>query len=116
MRTADASHELRAPMTLIYTAAQSALRRERSPDQLKESLHKGLRGAKRCTELINQLLWLARSDAGNIRMELVSTDVAALVREVVNEVTMLADNKELKLSASLAEAPVHALVDEASLR
>jgi signal transduction histidine kinase len=32
--TAVASHELRAPMTLIYTAAQFALRRDRSPDEL----------------------------------------------------------------------------------
>lgn len=36
--TADASHELRAPMTLIYTAAQFALRRERSVDELKDAL------------------------------------------------------------------------------
>jgi signal transduction histidine kinase len=51
--TADASHELRAPMTLIYTAAQFAIKREHSPDELKESLRKILREAKRCTELIN---------------------------------------------------------------
>ena len=41
--TADASHELRAPLTLISTAAQFALRRERSPDELKESMHKIMR-------------------------------------------------------------------------
>jgi len=114
--TADASHELRAPMTLIYTAAQFALRRERSPDELKESLRKILHAAKRCTELINQLLWLARSDAGTARMELVSTDLVALVEEVVSEVMVLASDKGLTVSINVPEEPIRAEVDEASFR
>lgn len=114
--TADASHELRAPMTLIYTAAQFALRRERSREELKESLGKILRAAKRCTELINQLLWLARSDAGNSRIELVSTDLAALVEEVVSEVAVLASDKRLKVSTYWPEGHVRAAVDEVSFR
>jgi heavy metal sensor kinase len=114
--TADASHELRAPMTLIYTAAQFALRRERSPDELRESLQKVLREAKRCTELINQLLWLARSDAGSGRVELVSTDLVALVRDVVNEVMVLASDKGLSVWTSLPDTPSRALLDEVPFR
>lgn len=114
--TADASHELRAPMTLIYTAAQFALRRDRTPDELKDALHKILREAKRSTELINQLLSLARSDAGNSRMELVSTDLTALVGEVVSEVNMVTSSKGLNVSTSLPEQPVHVAVDERSFR
>jgi signal transduction histidine kinase len=82
---------------------------------LKESLQKVLRGAKQCTELINQLLWLARSDAGNIRMELALTDIAALVRDVVNEVMVLAANKGLNVSTSLPET-ISAVANEVSLR
>jgi signal transduction histidine kinase len=41
--TADASHELRAPMTLIHTAAEYSLRRERSREDLLERLRKILR-------------------------------------------------------------------------
>jgi len=114
--TADASHELRAPMTLVYTAAQFALRRERSPQELTGSLQKVLREAKRCTQLINQLLWLARSDAGNSRMELAPADVAALVGEVVNEVMVLAADKGLSVSTSFRETSIHALIDEVSFR
>ena len=114
--TADASHELRAPMTLIYTAAQFALRRERSPEELKESLRKVLHAAKRCTELINQLLWLARSDAGSSQIEFVSTDLAALVGEVASEIMMLASDKGLTVSTSLPEELIRAEVDEASFR
>jgi two-component system sensor histidine kinase BaeS len=49
-------------------------------------------------------------------LELVSTDAAGLVREVVIEVAVLARNKGLSISASLPETPLHAEVDEASFR
>ncbi len=114
--TADASHELRAPMTLIYTAAQFSLRRERNAEELKDSLQKILREAKRCTELINQLLWLARADAGTNRIELVPADVMALVREVVGEVKMLASSKDIKVVSGEGEGPICAEVDAASFR
>jgi heavy metal sensor kinase len=114
--TADASHELRAPMTLIYTAAQFALRRDRSSDELKDALSKILREAKRCTNLINQLLSLARSDEGGGQVELISTDVVPLVREVAREVMMVASNKALEVSTTLPEEAVRAAVDEHSFR
>ncbi len=114
--TADASHELRAPMTLIYTAAQFALRRERSPEELKESLQKILREAKRCTELINQLLSLARADTGAGAVELVSTELTPFVADVVNGVKELASGKGLSLSANLPETSIRADIDEPSFR
>jgi heavy metal sensor kinase len=114
--TADASHELRAPMTLIYTAAQFALRRDRSSEELKNALRKIVREAERCTQLINQLLALARSDAARSSVELVSSDVAALVREVVAETLALASGKDLQVSAQLPDEPVTAAVDERSFR
>ena len=66
--------------------------------------------------LINQLLSLARSDAGGSRLELVSIDVTALVREVVSEAMMLATEKGLSVSTELPEQPLQAAIDEASFR
>ena len=114
--TADASHELRAPMTLIYTAAEFALRRDRSARDLKESLQKILREAKRCTALINQLLWLARADAGTSRVELVATDLTVLVADVVSEIKALASSREITVLTKLPEFPIVAQRDEASFR
>jgi heavy metal sensor kinase len=113
--TADASHELRAPMTLIYTAAQFALRRDRSADDLKDALKKILHAAKRSTDLINQLLWLARSDAGN-KPELIPADVAAVVSDVAGEAGTLADEKGLTIATEVPEAPTYVAIDEASFR
>lgn len=114
--TSDASHELRAPMTLIYTSAQFALRRDRNPEELKDALRKILREAKRCTDLINQLLTLARSDAGPSEMELAQVDVGALVKEVADEVSTLALSKELKVSFRVPQRPVHLDADATSFR
>jgi heavy metal sensor kinase len=114
--TADASHELRAPMTLIYTAAQFTLRRERSANETKESMEKILREAKRCTELINQLLWLARTDGGTIAVELVSVDLTAMIEDVVGEIQTLVSSKGQTVSISSPAAPIHADVDESSFR
>jgi heavy metal sensor kinase len=114
--TADASHELRAPMTLIYTAAQFALRRDRSVEELKDSLQKILRAAKRCTDLINQLLWLARSDAGTSSMEFVPTDVVTVVSEVISEAATLAADKGLTIATELPSRPAYVSLDEASFR
>ena len=114
--TADASHELRAPLTLIYTAAQFALRRERTPDEWKDSMRKILREAKRCTELINELLWLARADARTGPIELASTDLTALVEDVVSEIKMLAADKGQTVLTSLPEIPIRAEVDPPSFR
>lgn len=114
--TADASHELRAPMTLIYTAADIALRRERSPAELKESLEKILREAKRSTDLINQLLWLARADEETHPIELTAIELTALLEDVVSEAKILASSKEIMVSIELPESPVRAEVDEPSFR
>jgi len=58
--TADASHELRTPVSLIRTEAELALRRSRGEAEYVESLRHILLEAERTTVLIEQLLALAR--------------------------------------------------------
>jgi heavy metal sensor kinase len=114
--TADASHELRAPMTLIYTAAQFALRRDRGADELKESMQEILLAAKRSTELINQLLWLARVDAAGAQLQLKPVDVVQIVSDVVTEAAALASNKGQSISQRFLNRPAYVQIDEASFR
>jgi signal transduction histidine kinase len=79
-------------------------------------LHKILRAAKRCTDLSNHLLWLARSDAGINRVELVSTDAVAVLSDVTSEAAMLAADKGLTIASDLPDTPVYVALDEASFR
>jgi len=68
---ADASHELRTPLAVIRGEADVALDHDRSPTEYKESLAIIQDEARRLTRLIDDLLNLARADAGhmNLRVE-----------------------------------------------
>lgn len=114
--TADASHELRAPMTLIYTAAQYSLRRERSREELVDSMQKILRESQRTTALIDDLLLLARGDAGRESAALEVMDAGPLLRDAAEQATAMAAAKGISVSLQLEPAglPVHA--NEAQLR
>ena len=108
--TADASHELRAPMTLIYTAAQYALRRPRRSEELVDSLQKILRESRRTTALIDDLLLLARGDAGRDTTELDVLDARALVRDAAEQATVMGGTSgvHVKLEIDPEELPVRA--------
>ena len=92
--TADASHELRAPMTLIYTAAQYALRRPRRREELVETLETILRESRRTAALIDELLALARGDAGG-EVPLETLDVRALVHEAAEQARAMAEARHI---------------------
>ncbi len=62
--TADASHELRTPVTAIVGHANYLLRRTQPSDEQKDSLTVIRREAERMAKLVNDLLELARADAG----------------------------------------------------
>ena len=114
--TADASHELRAPLTLIYTAAQYALRRPRSREELVESLQKIVRESRRTAVLIDDLLLLARGDAGRETTELDVLDARALARDAAEQATAMGGTKNVRVKLELDpnELPIRA--SEAKLR
>ena len=114
--TADASHELRAPLTLIHTAAQFSLRRERSREELVDCLRKILRESQRTTALIDDLLLLARGDADREVAALEPIDAAPLVRDVAEQAIAMgaARNIQVALRLDVDHLPVRA--NEAQLR
>jgi heavy metal sensor kinase len=114
--TADASHELRAPMTLIHTAAEYSLRRERSREELVESLQKILRESRRTTALVDDLLLLARGDAGKETAELESTDAEPLVRDIAQQATAMATARNIHVDLQLEAGTLPVKANEAHLR
>jgi heavy metal sensor kinase len=61
--TSDASHQLRTPLAIIQGQAEVALRRPRSGEEYREVLQTVGKQVKRLTELVESLLFLARSDS-----------------------------------------------------
>lgn len=74
--TADAAHELRAPLAIMRTVADRALDRPRLADEYRESLTTLQREVIRLSDLAETLLMLARADEGQLVVHDDSVDVA----------------------------------------
>ena len=66
---ADASHELRTPISVIRGEADVALAQERAPAEYRESLAIILDESRRLSRLVDDLLNLARADAGHVKLQ-----------------------------------------------
>jgi signal transduction histidine kinase len=96
--TADASHDLRTPLALIRTNAEIALRRPRREDEYRETLGRILAAAEESTQLIEQLLTLARADAGAAQLRFEAADLSQVLHKVSPLARILAQAKGLGFS------------------
>ncbi len=62
--TSEASHELRTPVAIVRTTAELALRRDREPDEYRRALSEIQAQATQMSDLVDDLLTVARADAG----------------------------------------------------
>lgn len=99
--TADAAHELRTPVSVMLTQTQTALNRERSGAEYRETLEACQRASQRMRKLVESLLELARIDAGQEAMKRLPCDLSRMVRDCVASVRPLADEQGVKIHCDL---------------
>ena len=114
--TADASHELRTPITLIRATAELTLRRERSVETYREALRHIIDDSDRSARLIEDLLLLARADAGLPLLPLDRVELMPLVRDVCEQGQILAQARQVEISAEAPEQPVYVDANDPELR
>jgi heavy metal sensor kinase len=114
--TADASHELRTPVSLIRTEAELALRRSRGESEYKESLGQILFEAERTTNLIEQLLALARADSGREALQIQPVDLRSVMRSVVDGWQQVSTIRNLQFTANIGDQSAFVMGDETLLR
>jgi heavy metal sensor kinase len=114
--TADASHELRTPVSLIRTEAELALRRSRGEAEYKESLRHILLEAERTTALIEQLLSIARSDSGRETLHMEAVDLRETLRSVLDGWRQVATIRNLQFSTNIGTQDSFVMGDQAALR
>jgi len=114
--TADASHELRTPLTIIDASLQ-VLRRHsgRTVAESADVVEGAEREVGRMGRLVDDMLILARADAGVLQSQPEPTDVDTLLRELVADVAARADAEHHPVSAGHLAGGT-ALVDPAHLR
>jgi signal transduction histidine kinase len=113
--TADASHELRAPISLIRTTAELAVHHKRTNEEYHEDMVQILGEAERTSKLIEGLLLLARADSGGTELQHELTDLSTSVREALDQARTLATDKRIDIMAEL-DGPVAVRGDGEALR
>ncbi len=111
--TADASHELRTPIAVLLSEAQTTLARPRSAEEYRETLEACLETAQQMRRLTESLLELARFDAGQEKLQHEPVELAEIARVAVELVLPLAAEKDIKIHCDLK--PVEVLGDEVRL-
>jgi len=101
--TADAAHELRAPLSIMRTQLEVTMRRPRSEGEYVQSNTTLLKEVERLTRVTDHLLLLARADAGALHPRLEALDLPDLVEEVVDRWQAAAAAKDVALKCSVAE-------------
>jgi len=106
--TADASHELRNPIAVIQTNVQMALTYP-EPEAQRQALRIIERLTQRLGNLVNDLLFLARSDSGTLQGEFQIIPLDALLLEVLEEQRLTARQQDINLSLQILDTADSAL-------
>jgi len=115
--TADASHELRAPVSLIRTTAEVAVqKRDRPAREYLEALDEILEESERTSQVVDSLMLLARADSGKENLERAHIDAGAVVKGAAVQGEKLARTHYLKFHASVPDGPVFIQADADALR
>ena len=93
--TSDASHELRTPLAVIEAESSLALQKERPSSDYRQSLETISQESRQMSSLIDQLLSLARADAGKEQWNFTEVNLARLITDLGNDVEVLCQEKGL---------------------
>jgi heavy metal sensor kinase len=100
---ADASHELRTPLSIIRGEAEVALTQEREVSEYKETLVIIHDESRRLSRIVDDMMVLARADAGQQRLRLQDIYLNDLIEECCRAMQVLANSKMITLTQDIAE-------------
>jgi heavy metal sensor kinase len=96
--TADASHELRTPISVLRAETEWALDRDRTAQQYKDALAVSHRAALRMQDTVERLLALVRAEVKHDVQEFAPVDLRALIADVAVWLAPMAQDKRVRLS------------------
>lgn len=111
--TADASHELRTPITILLSESQRILKRERTAEEYREALETCGATAQRMRRLVEALLLLARQENHDSSLHQQSCDLAGILQDAVQHLAPLAEERGLRIETDLPKVPCQ--VDAAAI-
>lgn len=114
--TADASHELKTPLTVLRAGVERALTTSNLPPEALSVLEETMEEINRMTELVDALLTLARADEGLVRLHQEPVDLRALILETEETGELLAEPAGIAVTVETPVDPVIVAVDGSRIR
>lgn len=96
--TSDAAHELRTPLTVIRSIGEVGLQDHKDIHHYRELIGSMLEENQRLTQLVDNLLFLSRADAGSFKITLNEIELFHFVRQTVEFIQALAEEKGQTIS------------------
>ncbi len=114
---ADISHEFRTPLTVIRGEAEIALRgKVKTREEYQETLVRIMEQADQTTRLVDDLLFIARADAGEPRLKVRPVSVNKLLSAACADFSARAEQDEIRIEQDLGEHEVMVMGDAGRLR
>lgn len=114
---ADISHELRTPLTIVKGEGEITLRGADKPvEEYKRALGRVVEQADHTARLVDDLLFIARQDAGETRMSLQAVALGDLVARVCEDARVLAAERRVAIVRRVAVADAVVSGDPGRLR
>jgi len=113
--SADASHELRTPLTVMKGETELALRRPRPIEDYQLVLESNLEEIDRMSLIVDELLFLSRTDIGEIKVASAPVQLDVIVKEIQRQAAVLGQPNQVEVSAPTIDQ-VFVMGDELRLR
>lgn len=102
--SADASHQLKTPLAVLRAGLDNLRAQPALAPETRAEVDALLKQTRRLTTLTEDLLLLAQIDAGHLRLEAESLDLAALARAALDDLEALAPARGLSVESAIPEA------------
>jgi signal transduction histidine kinase len=113
--TADASHELKTPLTVVRADVERAMHPGASTHERMQALEEAMQEIARMSDLVDSLLTLARADEGRFDLHREPLNLEPLIRDVFETGVILGEDAGVSVSLPLVEDAV-VLGDSTRLR
>jgi heavy metal sensor kinase len=100
-----AAHEMRTPLTVLQGNLEVTLLKARTPEEYREALINNLEQVERLITLARALLTLAKFTSDKPPVHLVPLALEPLIQDLMDELTILADERRIKLSFESESVP-----------
>ncbi|MDT8440680.1 MAG: heavy metal sensor histidine kinase [Desulfuromonadales bacterium] len=97
----DASHELRTPLTILRGETEVTLRWAKTPEEFRDMLRSNMEEIDRMERIIESLLTLAKSEIGEVTLEIKPLSLSDLLQELYLQGKILAEPKQITVALEL---------------